>query len=96
MELAHVKREAVSYLRRHFKFAIPKPVEAASIEQLLLLASSSGHRQLCACTILKALGMDCDGLQSERVEPSKFLPHSNHKLQTVAIAPSLGRGRKSK
>ena len=31
-----------------------------------------------ACTILKALGMDCDGLQSERVEPSKFLPHSNH------------------
>ena len=32
-----------------------------------------------ACTILKGLGMECDGLQSERVEPSKFLPHSNHK-----------------
>jgi hypothetical protein len=44
-----------------------------------------------ACTILKALGMDCDGLQSERVEPSKFLPHSNHKLQTAAVANALGR-----
>jgi Type I phosphodiesterase / nucleotide pyrophosphatase len=32
-----------------------------------------------ACTILKAVGMDCSGLQSERIEPSKFLPHSNHK-----------------
>jgi Type I phosphodiesterase / nucleotide pyrophosphatase len=30
-----------------------------------------------ACTILKSLGLECDGLQSERVEPSKFLPHSN-------------------
>ncbi len=34
-----------------------------------------------ACTILKALAMECDGLQSEAVEPSKFLPHSNHKHQ---------------
>jgi len=49
-----------------------------------------------ACTILKALGMECDGLQSERVEPSKFLPHSNHKLQIDAIGPTLGRGRKGK
>jgi hypothetical protein len=32
-----------------------------------------------ACTILKSLAMDCDRLQSERSEPSKFLPHSNHK-----------------
>lgn len=39
-----------------------------------------------ACTILKALGMDCDGLQSERVEPSKFLPHSNHKHRRVQSA----------
>jgi hypothetical protein len=31
-----------------------------------------------ACTILKALAMDCDGLESQRVEPSKPLPHSNH------------------
>ena len=34
-----------------------------------------------ACTILKSLAMECDGLQSEAVEPSKFLPHSNHKHQ---------------
>jgi uncharacterized protein (TIGR04552 family) len=51
----HVKREAVSYLRRHFAFAIPKPVEEASIEELLMIASGKGHRQLCACTILKVV-----------------------------------------
>ena len=32
-----------------------------------------------ACTILDALKMDCNRLQSEETEPSKFLPHSNHK-----------------
>jgi len=32
-----------------------------------------------ACTILKALDLDCDDLDSEHIEPSKFLPHSNHK-----------------
>ena len=53
--IEHVKREAVSYLRRHFAFAIPKPVEEASVTQLLLLASSKGHRQVCACTILKVV-----------------------------------------
>ena len=37
-----------------------------------------------ACTILKSLGMDCDGLMSEQIEPSKFLPHSNHKNQDDA------------
>lgn len=50
-----VKKEAVSYLRRTFGFAIPKPVERMSLEELLLLAAGSGHRQLCACTILKAI-----------------------------------------
>jgi hypothetical protein len=34
-----------------------------------------------ACTILKALAMDCNGLASERVEPSKALPHSNPQEQ---------------
>jgi len=53
--IEHVKKDAVSYLRRHFKFAIPKPVEAAGILELMLLASGSGHRQLCACTILKTV-----------------------------------------
>jgi Type I phosphodiesterase / nucleotide pyrophosphatase len=32
-----------------------------------------------ACTILKRLDLDCDDLDSERIEPSKELPHSNHK-----------------
>jgi len=32
-----------------------------------------------ACTILKALALSCDALTSQQVEPSKFLPHSNHK-----------------
>jgi uncharacterized protein (TIGR04552 family) len=50
-----IKRDAISYLRRHFAFAIPKPVERASLEELLLMASGKGHRQLCACTILKTL-----------------------------------------
>lgn len=50
-----VKAEAVAYLRRHFDFAIPKPIENASTEELLLLASGKGHRQVCACTVLKAM-----------------------------------------
>lgn len=50
----HIKAEAISYLRRNFAFAIPKPVERASIEELLLMASGKGHRQLCACSILKS------------------------------------------
>jgi uncharacterized protein (TIGR04552 family) len=53
--IEHVKNEAISFLRRVFAFAIPKPVEKASLEDLLLLASSSGHRQMCACTILKTV-----------------------------------------
>jgi hypothetical protein len=32
-----------------------------------------------ACTILKALDMGCRGLESEQLEPSKFLPHSDHR-----------------
>lgn len=51
----HVKREAIAYLRRHFNFAIPKPVEQADIVDLLMMASGKGHRQLCACTILKPI-----------------------------------------
>ncbi len=51
----HVKREAISYLRRHFRFAIPKPIERASIADLLVIASGNGHRQVCACTILKTV-----------------------------------------
>lgn len=50
-----IQAEAVSYLRRHFEYPIPKPVENASIEQLFELASGRGHRQTCACTILKCM-----------------------------------------
>jgi len=53
--LEKIKNEAISYLRRHFDFPIPKPVERASVEELMLTASGKGHRQLCACTILKAM-----------------------------------------
>lgn len=50
-----VRASAVGYLRRNFEFPIPKPVEHADLESLLTLASSRGHRQLCACTILKVM-----------------------------------------
>ena len=53
--MEQLKSEAISYLRRHFEFPIPKPVEQASLEELLMLASTKGHRQVCACTILKAM-----------------------------------------
>lgn len=50
-----VKREAISYLRRNFEFPIPKPVAQLDLIGLLMLASSKGHRQMCACAILKAM-----------------------------------------
>jgi uncharacterized protein (TIGR04552 family) len=53
--MAAIKNEAVNYLRRHFEYPIPKPVEQATVEELLLLASGTGHRQMCACTILKCM-----------------------------------------
>ncbi|HEX9296899.1 MAG TPA: TIGR04552 family protein [Polyangiaceae bacterium] len=53
--MEHLKGEAISYLRRHFEFPIPKPIEQASPEDLLLVASTKGHRQVCACSVLKAM-----------------------------------------
>ncbi len=50
-----VKQEAIGYLRRNYDFPIPKPVAALDLEALLMLASGKGHRQLCACTILKVM-----------------------------------------
>ena len=50
-----VKKSAMSYLRRHFDFPIPKPVANEDLPGLIALASSKGHRQLCACTILKVM-----------------------------------------
>lgn len=53
--LERLKSDAIGYLRRNFSFAIPRPVETAAVEELLLLASGKGHRQMCACTILKVV-----------------------------------------
>ncbi len=50
-----VKNAAIDYLRRHFDFPIPKPVAKRDFVGLLMLASQKGHRQLCACTILKVM-----------------------------------------
>ncbi|HEY1955668.1 MAG TPA: TIGR04552 family protein [Polyangiaceae bacterium] len=50
-----IKQEAIGYLRRHFEFPIPKPIEQASVEELLMVACGRGHRQTCACTILKCM-----------------------------------------
>mgnify|MGYP001006554692 CR=1 FL=1 len=50
-----IKSEAISFLRRHFEYPIPKPVEHATIEELFKIAAGRGHRQTCACTILKCM-----------------------------------------
>lgn len=50
-----IKHEAIAYLRRNFEFAIPRPIENATIEELMIAASGKGHRQVCACTVLKAM-----------------------------------------
>lgn len=53
--LEELKENSVDYLRRQFQFPIPRAVERATVAELLLVASAKGHRQLCACTILKAM-----------------------------------------
>lgn len=53
--LAQIQASAVAYLRRHFHFKIPRPVETASVSELVMMASDKGHRQLCACSILKTM-----------------------------------------
>lgn len=50
-----IKHSAITYLRRKFDFPIPKPVAHQDLRGLLELASNKGHRQLCACTILKVM-----------------------------------------
>jgi uncharacterized protein (TIGR04552 family) len=53
--MEEVKTEAINYLRRNFDFPIPKPVAGLDMAGLLTLAAGRGHRQLCACTILKVM-----------------------------------------
>jgi uncharacterized protein (TIGR04552 family) len=50
-----LKLDAVDYLRRHFEFPVPKAIERLSMAELMLTASGKGHKQLCACTILKCM-----------------------------------------
>src|SRR5262245_56926885 len=53
--LEQIKLSAIDYLRRNFDFPIPRPFERADVVELLRVASGKGHKQLCACTILKAM-----------------------------------------
>jgi uncharacterized protein (TIGR04552 family) len=53
--IEHVKSEAVAYLRRQFDYPIPRPVERATVQELMVLAAGHGHRAMCACTILKCM-----------------------------------------
>lgn len=50
-----VKARAIDYLRRNYHFPVPRPVAQADLAGLVGLASGKGHRQLCACTILKVM-----------------------------------------
>jgi uncharacterized protein (TIGR04552 family) len=50
-----VRDEAIAFLRRHFDFPIPKPVASLDLPGLIMLASGGGHRQMCACAILKVM-----------------------------------------
>src|ERR1700722_13859267 len=55
LRMEHVKAEAIAFLRRQFEYPIPRPVERATVPELLMLASGRGHRAMCACTILKCM-----------------------------------------
>lgn len=50
-----LQKIATDYLKRNFDFPIPAPVANSELPALLMLASTRGHRQLCACTILKVM-----------------------------------------
>lgn len=50
-----IKNSAIHYLRRTFDFPIPKAVAEKNTLELMVLASQRGHRQLCACAILKVM-----------------------------------------
>jgi Region found in RelA / SpoT proteins len=55
MRMEHVKAESIAYLRRQFDYPIPRPVEKATVPELIQLSSGRGHRGMCACTILKCM-----------------------------------------
>ncbi len=53
--ITSLKEQAIGYLRRNFALAFPKPVQNARAEELVVMASGTGHRQQAACTVLKAM-----------------------------------------
>jgi uncharacterized protein (TIGR04552 family) len=53
--MEEIKDEAIGYLRRNYDFPIPKPVASLDLLGLMTLGAGRGHRQLCACTILKVM-----------------------------------------
>ncbi len=53
--LTAIKDEAIDYLRRQFDFPIPRAQEDADVVDLMMTAASKGHKQLSACSILKAM-----------------------------------------
>lgn len=53
--MERLKADAIEYLRRHFEFPIPKAIERMGVVELMMTASGRGHKQLCACTILKCM-----------------------------------------
>ena len=75
-----VRPQRMRLLGASEQIAADTPHLKGRIEQNIFIGDQVETRQI-ACTILKSLAMECDGLQSEAVEPSKFLPHSNHKHQ---------------
>lgn len=79
--LESIQRKAVGYLRRHFEFPIPRPVEESPLTELLLMASGKGHRQLCACTILKVMHIIH---HLEAHELLVMLPASDHQVFRLA------------
>jgi uncharacterized protein (TIGR04552 family) len=50
-----IRDEAIEYLRRNFDYPIPRAVATQTVQQLMLAASGKGHRQVCACVILKVM-----------------------------------------
>ncbi len=50
-----IREQAVDYLRRQFDFPIARAHEDGDIIELMLAAAGKGHKQLSACSILKAM-----------------------------------------
>lgn len=75
--IASVRDEAIDYLKRNFDFPVPKPIRQASLIDLLLLASGRGHRQVCACSILKVMHV-IHHLRSQELRSS--LPLSDQRM----------------